>query len=463
MTTTTENTTYTTFTGWIDPPTDLRPPLTENLTCSVAVIGGGLAGMATALRLADHGIDTVLLESDFCGHGSGSRNAGQLASAPGGDIQLLNLLYRKRMPALIRLTENAAAHVEALIDRLDIDCDYEPTGNVFAAVSRGQLARTRRIAKILRRAGAHVEEGTAHDLGIPPGFLGGMREIHGGILNPGKLLRGLRAAVLASPVRVFEQSKVLDIATCTGGVTLATPHGVIRAEKAVLATNAYAGEWDITPERLSSPMWVTEIETAPIPPDRLAALAWTSRSGLVTQHNIMENYRLTSRNTLVAGVRRIERAPTYPLPARSPNPTVVTELATTLAHRFPPLADIPIAQAWGGWIGITPTWLPLAGTLDDTIYYSLPCNGHGLAQAPYIGSLIADRIATATTPPDLHTIWTANPKFGHTVPLLMGPLGLRAAWTLDRFNDMINGSKRNARKGFTLGGSPMPVSVTRPD
>ncbi|MEV0344094.1 FAD-dependent oxidoreductase [Nocardia sp. NPDC050713] len=90
----------------------------QRCVCSVAVIGGGLAGMATALRLAEHGVDAVLLESQFCGHGSGSRNAGQLASAPGGDIQLLNLLYRKRMPAIIRLTENAAAHVEGLIDTL---------------------------------------------------------------------------------------------------------------------------------------------------------------------------------------------------------------------------------------------------------------------------------------------------------------------------------------------------------
>ncbi|MFD9552508.1 FAD-dependent oxidoreductase [Nocardia salmonicida] len=38
-----------------------------------------------------------------------------------------------------------------------------------------------------------------------------MREIKGGIINSGKLLRGLRRAVLASTVRVFEQSKVVDI------------------------------------------------------------------------------------------------------------------------------------------------------------------------------------------------------------------------------------------------------------
>lgn len=41
-----------------------------------------------------------------------------------------------------------------------------------------------------------------------------------------------------------------------------------------------------------------------------------------------------------------------------------------------------------------------------------------------------------------------KPKFGRVVPIIMGRLGLRAAWTVDRFNDAVNGSKRNARKGF---------------
>ncbi|MFB8004924.1 NAD(P)/FAD-dependent oxidoreductase [Nocardia sp. NPDC056000] len=444
----TANTTYTAFTGWVDPPADIRPPLRENLTCSVAVLGGGLAGLATALRLAEYGLDVVLLEAEFCGHGSGSRNAGQLASAPGGDIQLLNLLYRKRMPAILRLTENAAGHVEDLIDRLGIDCDYEAVGNVFAAVSRGQLRRTRRITKILRRAGAHVEQGSARELGIPHGFLGGMREIRGGIMNPGKLLRGLRRAVLASTVRVFEQSRVVDIVRGADGVTIETREGLVRAQRVVLATNAYAGEWDITPKRLSSPMWVTEVETEPIAPERLAALGWSSRSGLITQHNIMENYRLTARNTIVFGVRRIERASDYPLPERTPDPAVVADLAAGFARRFPTLADVAIDRAWGGWIGITSTWLPVASSLGADVYYSLACNGHGLAQATYIGSLIADRIATGATPEDLRAIWVDEPGFGRAVPAIMGRTGLRAAWAVDRFNDMINGSKRNARKGF---------------
>ena len=311
----TSNVVYSDFSGWVDPPADLLPPLSEDLTCEVAVIGGGLGGMSTALRLAERGHDVVLLEAEFCGHGSSSRNAGQLAGAPGGDLQLLNLFFRKKMPGMVRLAEHAAHFVEDLIETYDIDCDYEPIGNAFAAVSRGQMGRVRRVAKILGSAGGNVEVGTSDELGIPRGFLGGMREMEGGTMNPGKFTRGLRRIMLTSSARVFEQTKVTGVTRDAARAVISTPHGEVRANTVVLATNAFAGEWDITPRHLCVPIWVIEVETEPIDPERLAALGWTSRSGLVTQHNIMENYRLTPRNTIVFGVRRLERGTTFPLPA----------------------------------------------------------------------------------------------------------------------------------------------------
>ncbi|HEY0888633.1 MAG TPA: FAD-binding oxidoreductase [Nocardioides sp.] len=448
----TDHVEYADFTGWVDPPADVRPPLVGDLACDVAVVGGGINGMSTALRLAERGQDVVLLEAEFCGHGSSSRNAGQLAGAPGGDLQLLNLLSRKRMPGMMRLAERAAHHVEDFIAKHDIDCDYEATGNAFAAVSRGQMGRVRRVAKIVTRAGGHVQVGTSEELGIPRGFVGGMREVVGGMMNPGKFTLGMRQVLLGTPARVFERTKVTDIRREDGGVVLTTPRGRLRADRVVLATNAFAGEWDITPKHLSVPIYVIEVETEPIDPRRLAALGWTSRMGLVTQHAIMENYRLTPRNTIVFGVRRLERGTRYPLPPRTPDPALVRELADAFATRFPSLADVAVERAWGGWIAITSSWLPLAGQLDDRIHYSIACNGHGLAQAPYVGTLIADAIVDGERHEDLQTLWQEKPKF--PPPMMMGRLGLRMIWAVDRFNDRINGSRRNARRGAALASEP---------
>ena len=443
----TDRVNYSTFSGWIDPPSDIVPALEGEASCDVAVIGGGVGGMAAALRLAERGRDVVLVEAEFCGYGSSSRNGGQIASVPGGDLRMLKLFYPRKLPGMVRTAENAARYAEDLMRAHGIECDYEPNGLVFGAVSRGQMRRVRMISNILRAAGGHGTVGTSEELGIPRAFVGGMRESVGGMLNPGKLSRGIRRAVLESPIRLFEQTKVTHVERDGSDVVITSARGRIRARTVVLATNAYSGEWDITPKRLSIPMWIIEVETEPLSPEQIASLQWTSRSGVITQHQIMENYRLTSRGTVVFGVRRVERGMGHPLPARAPDHRMVEELAGAFAARFPMLADVAVEKAWGGWIAITSSWLSVAGCLEGNVYYSIACNGHGLAQAPYVGSLIADAIVDGTRHEDLQSIWLDEPKFAPFFGL--SPLGLRAVWAADRLCDLVNGSRRNARRALS--------------
>lgn len=128
----TDSTKYLNFTGWIDRPDDVRPPLDGDLICDIAVIGGGMGGMATALRLAERGQDVVLLESEFCGFGAASRNGGQIAGAPGGDLRMLAATDRSKLKVMVKLAENAGDYMEDLMKTHEIDCDYEANGLVWA-------------------------------------------------------------------------------------------------------------------------------------------------------------------------------------------------------------------------------------------------------------------------------------------------------------------------------------------
>ncbi|MFM9373010.1 NAD(P)/FAD-dependent oxidoreductase [Streptomyces sp. Da 82-17] len=418
--------------GWADPPEDMTAPLEGEITCDVAVVGGGYAGMATALRLAERGAEVVLLEAGFCGGGASSRNAGQLGSVPGGDPQLLSALHPRRFDGIVRLAEEAVDFTEKLIGRLGIDCEYERTGNVAAAVSPGQLRRAKKKAEIFQKAGVSVEFGDGRDLGLPDAFLGGMLEPVGGVMDPGKFALGLRKALLASQVKVFEQTPVKTVEPTSVGVVVAAPGGHVRAEKVVLATNAYSRELAIAPKRLAAPVWVSMVETGPIPSDRLDATGWTSRSGLATQHGIMESYRPTRRNTIVTGVRQLQAA-RGAVGARKPDPSVVSDITDGFRSRFPGLRDIAIKRAWGGWIAMTPSWLPVAGEATKNVSYLIACNGHGLAQAPYLGTLLADRLVDGRSPDDLDTVWRQRPRFAPA--LVFNAPVMRAMWAADRRAD----------------------------
>ncbi|MEU7200908.1 FAD-dependent oxidoreductase [Streptomyces sp. NPDC045470] len=424
--------TYTSFTGWVDPPTDAVPSLEGELTCDVAVVGGGLGGMAAALRLAERGADVVLLEAGVCGCGAASRNAGQLTGAPAGDPQILSATQPRRFPGIVRFAEEAVHFTEKLMQRLGIDCDYEPTGNVMAAVTRGQLRKARRNARVLRKAGADAEFADGRALGLPEGFLGGIHERVGGMLNPGKFALGLRRALLGAGVRVFEHTPVRAVKPGGAGVVIGVPRGRVRAERVLLATNAHSRDLAIAPRRLATPIWVSMAETEPIDPVRLEATGWTSRAGIATQHNLMQSYRLTSRDTIAFAVRRIQTS-RGALGAREPDAAVVADLGRGFHDRFPSLRDVAIRRAWGGWIAMTPSWLPVAGEAAKNVFYAVGCNGHGLAQAPYLGTLLADRLADGGLHGDLGAVWRERPRFAPS-PVANAP-ALRAAWALDRLSD----------------------------
>jgi gamma-glutamylputrescine oxidase len=434
-------------TGWAELDTIGEPALADDITCDVVVIGGGGGGMSAALRLAESGADVVLLEAQTCGWGATSRNAGYVTNSVAADPGLLAVTNsRNRLRALFAYAEHAVEHTERVIADRAIDCEYQREGIVIAAVTKGQLRKVRRNARIASHAGSSAEFVGGREAGLPDGFLGGMREGVGGTLNPGKYVRGLRAAVLASGTRVFEHTRVHDVTDGTRGVLVETQHGRVRADRALLTTNAYGRDLSIIPRRLVSPVWTSLVETEPIAPERLDALGWTSRAPVVTAHMIMENYRVTPRGTIVFGTRKLETT-RGPLPARTPSKAVAADLLRGFRQRFPTLADVRPRRAWGGWIGMSSTWLPLAGEASPRVLYSIACNGHGFAQAQYVGHMLADRIAGEPMADDLATIWHRGGMFW---PGMVNSAALNVIWLADRAADLLaaRGKKQSPLRGF---------------
>ena len=422
-----------TETGWAELPTTGEPALAEDVTCDVAVIGGGVGGMTAALRLAESGADVVLLEAQICGWGASSRNAGYVTNSIAADPGLLALLFRRsKVRALFQFAEAAVEFTQDAIERRSIHCDFEKAGIVQAAVSKGQLRKARRNAKIMAEAGSSAKFVDGRDVGLPEGFLGGMREGVGGILNPAKYILGLRSAVLASGARVFEHSPVREVTDGGTGVTIATANGRVHAKQALLTANAYNKNLAITPRRLVSPVWTSLVETEPIAPERLDAIGWTSRAPMVTAHMILESYRVTPRNTIVFGTRRLETTK-GPLLARTPSTPVVDDLVRCFRERFPGLHDVKPRTAWGGWIGMSSTWLPVAGQASSNVLYSLACNGHGFAQAQYVGHMLAGTLSGEPMPEDLQAIWHS----GRFWPSFVNQPALDLAWLGDRIADRL--------------------------
>jgi glycine/D-amino acid oxidase-like deaminating enzyme len=376
-------------------------PLRADLDVEVAIIGAGYTGLSSALELRADGRDVAVLEAEFAGFGASGRNAGHLTPTIGKDVPtLVRVFGRQRARALLGLAEIAIRHVEERIVRHGIACDYVPAGNVVAAVHERQYAAVERAARAAAELGAHgslLDEREMRRRALPAAFTRGFLEPLGGILDPGRYVRGLRDAAVAAGAALFERTPVVRVERGSP-LLLHTPSGRVRARRVVLATNAYTPRLGFLTSRVL-PMWVQLFRTAPLSAAQRAAIGWTGAEGIYTAHEMLESYRLTADGRIVGGAKYVR----YGFGGRAvadADPGVANRLEEIFRRRFPALGDVAITDHWGGPIAFALDFLPAVGRTgpDDSVLYAAGYAGHGVALATYAGKMIADLVAGRAGP-----------------------------------------------------------------
>jgi len=381
--------------AWSRVPADLKAALADDLQADVVVIGAGCTGLSTALELRAAGADVVVLEEDFAGCGASGRNTGVVTGAIVQDLSLTRRLLGPELAAArAGFADAAVRHLEEVMERHGIACDYTPSGTLTVSVHPAQEAALREKGEIARGYGSPVRflsGGEMRERRLPPAFQSGVLEEQGGTLDPGKYMSGLRTAALEAGVRLFEGTRVIEL-TDGPRMTVETEGGRVAADWAVLGTNAY------TPTlgrlgRIVIPIRVSLFETDPLGPEPRQRLGWHGREPVNTAHEVAETYLLSTRNTLVGGVK-VARYPWRSRLAVAHDRSAFRAIHRAFRERLPELGEVGVARFWSGWTAFTTDFNPILGVAgrNGNILYGLGYAGHGLSQGTLMGAVLAGRI-----------------------------------------------------------------------
>ncbi|MEU9187488.1 FAD-dependent oxidoreductase [Streptomyces sp. NPDC048484] len=199
---------------WIGtaPPGDLHPPPAGDITVDVAVIGAGIAGLSTALELARAGRSVAVLEADRIATGVTGHTTAKLSA-------LHTLVYErlrrtrgiKAAKLYGRSQSEAIRHAAALVDELDIDCDWEDTDAFTYTQDPERVGELKAEADAARAAGLHAEYVTGSGTDLPFPVTGAVRVREQAQFHPRKYLLAVTDDLLRHGARIHEHTRVIGL------------------------------------------------------------------------------------------------------------------------------------------------------------------------------------------------------------------------------------------------------------
>lgn len=397
---------------------DETQPLLGDAEVDVAIVGGGYTGLwaALALRSREPSLRVAVLEKEIVGWGPSGRNGGFLHGYWTHLSRLVPLLGAQRALELCRLSDRVVPAVRSFCERRGEDVWLRADGYLKVSAAPFEDAAVERAVR------------AAADLGVPeecvpltalelaerirsPRFRKGAYFRDGATVQPARLARALRRAVLAEGVALHERTRLTRLRAGSPNV-LETPAGRLRAAEVVLAAGAWLAGWRHARRRLTN-FGSSIVLTEPVP-DLLAGIGWTDGLSISDGRMFLHYFRTTPDGRVAMGSGSGPIGHGGAVDARFfADAATAGRAELGLRRLLPGLAAARVERAWGGPIDVSSDHLPFYGTLPGTrIHYGAGYSGSGVGASWVGGQVLASLVLGADDE------YTALPLVRRSVPVL---------------------------------------------
>lgn len=358
----------------------------EHKSCDVLVIGAGAVGLSTAYHLAKKGHKVCVVEKNYVGSGSSTRNAGGFRVHFNSEHNVRFMIEsRKRLFRLAR---------ELGWNPIILDHGY-----LWLLSDEAQLQEFRRLNSMwssLGVGGMFLEAEEVREIAPQidvEGVLAGFYGPQDGTFHHDFIIFGYREKLAEMGVEILEHTPVTGFRVSSGRVRAAIlDSSELEAEKFVVC----AGAW--TPQ--ITRMVGVEV---PITPERRELAVTEPIKHFLKPFVISLAYRVYFaqglRGEIRGGVTDMFKRGYLPLKSTL---EWTTAYASRLLKVVPALAGVRLSRQWSGYYEVTPDHSQIMGaktSWPEGLYVAAGFSGHGMMMSPLAGELMAEYLSTNHVPP----------------------------------------------------------------
>ena len=387
-----------------------NPPLTEDITVDVAVIGGGFTGLSAAycIRRNSPGKSVVVLEARGCGNGASGRNGAMVLTMTAD-----RYMHFSSAPAMDKkiydLTAGNIRGLRELSAATGIQCELETNGALQVLATAEDVKEAKAYVQQARSLGMPVEFWEKKQVAGAIGaeiYEAGFFDPSGGHIHPMKLVHVFKTAAENEGVKIYENTAVAEIEEGRTHLVHTNDGQTVRAKSLVLATNAFTSRLGFLRNAIM-PVHEYVAMTPPLSAQELAEIGWQKRVPFNDSRTEVFYLGLTQDHRIHIG----GGAPSYFFNGGagdgSEAASHLEQLQRELVRIYPRLSGVKFEASWDGVVDWSVDASPSVGWTGKykNIFYGLGYSGHGVNLTSIFGRIIADLEAGREEP------WKQYPFF----------------------------------------------------
>ena len=365
------------------------PALDADLSCEIAIVGGGITGTLAAYRLAQEGLDVVLLDKRSIGSGSTAASSGLLQYEADVELNdLIDAIGQDQAVRRYRLGTEAIGSIRDMSASLGDDFGFEERGDLYLASRKSHVRRLRREFEVRKYFGFDVEYfdeaelRERYSLNAP----GAILSRPAAQVDPLRLTQQLVAAAAERGARIYEQTSVKSIEWSSDCVVLVAQNGQrVRAKRVFFAAGCKTSDYlDESVSRFHSSFALASTPVRDLDPRLQQCTLWETARPYFYVRNTADD------GLIVGGMN-------CPFTSEQMQHSMIPKQAKKLAQRFGELFPgkvLTVCAAWAGVFGDAKHGLAYVGTSakHPRAHFALGYGGNGITFGVIASRIIADLV-----------------------------------------------------------------------